>query len=274
MLPEPAADTLQPVPALTVLLAAYDRLPMLREAIASALAQDHPDFEVLIVDDGSGTETRDYLRQLADSDARVRVVFADQGGVAAARARGVTDARGTSITILDSDDLLEPGALRRLTATLDRDPSASLVYGNIRHLYADGSSRIRRFPRFHDNARMTLATLASPRVPFKHSGMTFRRDRARALGSYDAGLPSKIDIDFVLKFLRAGDRLVLLEGEPVVAFRVHAGSMSRKRRAGIPIWFRLIDRYGPEGRVARTAIKAIRGASELLKEAYVLVRRE
>lgn len=262
------------MPAVTVLLASYDRLPLLREAVASALQQEHPDFEVLVIDDGSGEETRRWLETRQDHDPRLRVVFAPHAGVAAARARGVELARSPLITILDSDDLLEAAALGRLVAPFADAPDLSLVYGNIRHLYKNGRSRVRRYPHFPTNTIMTLATLASPRVPFKHSGMTFRRERALAIGSYDTRLPSKIDIDLMLRFLRAGERVKLLDGDPVVAFRVHAGSMSRRRRAGIPVWFQLVDTYGPSSRVVRAAIKALRGTSELLKEAYVAIKRE
>ncbi|HUS66340.1 MAG TPA: glycosyltransferase [Kofleriaceae bacterium] len=261
-------------PQVTVSIAARDRLPMLREAVASALAQDHDAFEVLVVDDGSGDETRDWLRALEASEPRARVVFAAHGGVAAARARGVAEARGEFVCILDSDDLLEPAALRRTTDVLASRADVALVYGNIRHLYADGTSRVRRYPRFTSNRLMSLATMVSPRVPFKHSGMTFRREVARSLGSYDPKLPSKIDIDLVLRFLAAGEKLELLDGEPIVAFRVHAGSMSRRRRAGLPVWFKLIDVYGPRSLALRAGMKAIRGGAEVLKEVYVAVRRE
>jgi len=58
----------------TILLAAHDRLEFLKEAVASALAQRWPEFEVLVVDDGSGPETARWLDEAARADPRLRVV--------------------------------------------------------------------------------------------------------------------------------------------------------------------------------------------------------
>ena len=49
-------------PTLTISIASYNRLPLLKEAVTSALAQTFPSFEVLVVDDGSAEETRIWLQ--------------------------------------------------------------------------------------------------------------------------------------------------------------------------------------------------------------------
>lgn len=254
--------------AATVLIAAYGRLPLLKEAVASAVAQDHPSFEVLVVDDGSDAATRDWLRATESRERQLRVVFQPHQGVAAARANGVREARGELVCILDSDDHLVPQALSRLCAVFAADDGAVLAYTRIRELRPDGAAVVQAYPEFATAQSMLWATLLRPRVPFKHSGTMFRRRTALELGSYDPALPCKVDIDLYLKFLRAGHRPRLV-AEPLVDFRMHKNSVSRNRRLGLRVWFRLIDRYGPRNSGLRLGIKALRGISEMLKSAYI-----
>lgn len=258
--------------AVTVLLASHDRLPLLRESIASALEQSHPDIEVLVVDDGSGAETRRWLAEQQAQHPRLRVVCQDRAGVGAARARGVREASRELVTILDSDDRLTPDAVARLTAEFERDPETDLVYTNHYHVLPEGRTERTDYPPYPDNGRMLRAILLRPRVPFKHSGTTFRRQKALELGNYDAELGIKIDIDFVLRFVTADCRLRILPGDPVVYFHTHGQSMSRKRLRGIRAWWTIIDRYSADGIVRRTSQKALRAAWELAKWGYAGVR--
>jgi len=255
----------------TILLASRDRLPLLVQSVSSALEQTHADLEVLVVDDGSGAETRRWLERRALESGRLRVVHQDAAGVGAARARGVREASRELVTILDSDDRLAPDAVSRIAAEFERDPELDLVYTNHYHLLPDGSVRATRYPAYLDNGRMIRGVLLRPRVPFKHSGTTFRRDVAIALGNYDAELGIKIDIEFLLRFLRAGRRQLLLPGDPAVFFRSHSESLSRQRLRGIRAWCRIIDRHGPPGRTARTFAKAVRAGWELAKWGYASV---
>jgi GT2 family glycosyltransferase len=266
----PVARPREGVSAVTVLMAAYGRLPLLKQSVASALAQDHPDFEVLVVDDGSGEPVRQWLRLAQERHERLRVVFQEHEGVAAARARGVTEARGDLICILDSDDTLVPYALRRLAQTFETDPESTLVYTQIRELRPNGKIAVREYPTFATARGMLWATLLRPRVPFKHSGTMFRRAVAIELGSYDREMPCKVDIELYLRFMRAGHRPRLVK-EPLVDFRMHKDAISRNRWLGLQAWFRLIDRYGPSNPLARLGLKSLRVVSEALKLIYIEV---
>ena len=255
----------------TILLAAHDRLEYLKEAVASALAQTGPRFEVLVVDDGSGPETARWLDEAARADPRRRVVHQENQGVGAARAAGVAAAAHDHVTILDSDDTLLPDALARLAAFLEANPDADLVYCDHDHHLADGKVEVTRYPEFASNAALLRATLLRPRVPFKHSGMTYKKSVALALGSYDTRIGIKVDIDFFLRFVVGGRRVLHLPGGPAVSFRTHNESMSRKRGKGIRAWWTIIDRYGPKNPLARLAFKGVRTTWESLKAVYTVL---
>ena len=267
--PSVAQDTTPPgAPVVSIVMASYRRLPLLKSAVGSALAQDYPSYEVLVVDDGSDDETRAWLRSMQAENSRLRVILQEHLGVAEARARGVAEARGRLVCILDSDDKLVPHALKRLTGEFSAYPEAVLVHTGIAEHRPNGQVKVQRYQAFPAARRMLRAILVSPRVPFKHSGTMFQRRVALELGSYDRSLPCKVDIDFYLRFLHAG-HLPRLVPEPLVDFRMHTDSVSRNRLLGLRAWFRLIDRYGPSNRVWRLGLKALRVVSEGSKWLYV-----
>ncbi len=253
-------------PFVTILMASYGRLPLLKESVASAQQQNYENYEILIVDDGSDEKTKEWLRQQEQQNSELRVIFQQHKGVAVARNSGVLEAKGDLICILDSDDTLVTDALTVLVSTQERY-SAALVYSYIRERRTH-SDVIVSYPVFQSAPQMLYATLLKPRVPFKHSGTMFTRDRAIELGSYDTSLPCKIDIDFYLKFLKAG-HLPRLVRQPLVDFKMHKDSISRNRKQGLEVWYKLIDKYGPANPVKRLFLKAMRTLSENLKRAYI-----
>ena len=78
----------------TILLAAHNRLELLKQAVASAVAEASDQDEVLVIDDGSDEETQAWLDQAAADEAKLRVIHQENQGVAAARANGVEAAEG------------------------------------------------------------------------------------------------------------------------------------------------------------------------------------
>lgn len=106
-------------PRVSVVLPTHNRPKLLAEALASIEAQTYPDWEVIVVDDGS--EPPAEISAATQRPERVRVLrhSTAQGG-AAAKTAGMALARGDIITFLDDDDLYAPEFLARTVATLDR----------------------------------------------------------------------------------------------------------------------------------------------------------
>jgi glycosyltransferase involved in cell wall biosynthesis len=259
--------------AITVVLASHNRLAFLQSALESVWAQDYPRMEVLVVDDGSEEETRAWLASEEKQQARLQVHFQQQSGVGKARRMGVTLARTPLMTILDSDDLLACGALTRIGEFMEQNPEVDLLYGDIETYRSDGHRSRRKYRQWGSNQSMQWATLLLPKLPFKHSGTSFRREIALEVGNYDGSLGRKIDIDFFLKFLTQGKKLAYLGGKPLVIFHMHGESISRNRVAGLNEWRVIMDRYAPGGPLG-WSFRVIRTMSELLKSVYekVLVR--
>ena len=92
----------------STIIAVHNRPLLLREAVASVLAQTYRPIEIIIVDDGSTDETGREAEALAAKHSEVRTIHRKNGGPGAARETGRLAARGEFIQYLDSDDLLLP----------------------------------------------------------------------------------------------------------------------------------------------------------------------
>jgi glycosyltransferase involved in cell wall biosynthesis len=104
----------------SVVIPTYNRLNALPRAVASVLAQDEPDFELIIVDD-STDGTQEWLATL--TDPRIKIILTERPrGVSAGRKMGLAAARAPIVAFLDSDDTYLPQRLSRALNALDREP--------------------------------------------------------------------------------------------------------------------------------------------------------
>lgn len=101
----------------SVIMPTYNRGGMIGTAIESVLAQTHPSWELLIVDDGSSDNTFDVVGSFA-ADSRIRIFRQHHRGVSAARNTGLANAEGDWIFYLDSDNRWAPDFLRSMVVYL------------------------------------------------------------------------------------------------------------------------------------------------------------
>ena len=105
---------------------------LLRLALASVRQQTLPDYEVLLVDDGSEEAFARVLDGLVEDDPKIRLFHKEAGGVSAARNFALTEVKGKVITFLDADDVLSPVCFEE-ALTLLQDPSVDAVWGGTRY---------------------------------------------------------------------------------------------------------------------------------------------
>lgn len=101
-------------PTVSIIVPVYNAERTIRRCIDSILAQQYTDFELLLVDDGSGDNSGAICDTYAAQDARVRVFHQENAGVSAARNLALDQAQGVYLQFLDSDDWITPDATSSL----------------------------------------------------------------------------------------------------------------------------------------------------------------
>ncbi|HEU5039784.1 MAG TPA: glycosyltransferase [Gemmatimonadales bacterium] len=135
-------------PIVSVVLIFLDGEPFLDEAIRSVRRQTLPQWELLLVDDGSRDGSSETARRhVAEDPARIRYLEHEghaNRGMSASRNLGIVQAAGRYVTFLDADDILTPDALVTLVAQLEREPRAAMAYGPVMYWYSWAGPGARR----------------------------------------------------------------------------------------------------------------------------------
>lgn len=103
---------------ISVVVPVYNAANYLDACLESLCAQDYPDWEAVLVDDGSTDDSPRLCDAWAAKEPRIRVLHRENGGVSAARNAGIAEAKGELLAFLDSDDRVEPGYLSTLFRTM------------------------------------------------------------------------------------------------------------------------------------------------------------
>jgi len=213
------------VPHCSIVIATHQRLPMLRQALGSALAQRGVDVQVIVVENGSTDGTVEYLSGLTDARVRPVISAAPLGGTGARNA-GLAVATGEWIGLLDDDDLWAPDKLR---AQLDELAATgrSWAYTGCVYLDAEGAIVGGRPPLSPEQVMRRLPQRYV--VPGGTSSMLWRSGVLDAGGVLDPQLTYTVDWDLSLRLSRQGPPAAVRR--PLVGYRQHGANMSVRARA-------------------------------------------
>lgn len=207
-------------PAVSVIIPAYNQARYVRKSVQSVLDQTFPDFELVVVDDGSTDETPQVLASIRDP--RLRVVRQENAGLSAARNTGIRESAAPLVTLLDSDDFFLPEKLSILKEYLDTHADIGMVSGGT--LYVDQDDQV------FDRDREPSGNLGLPDLlytnPFKPSAVMVRRVWFDQVGLFDETLRACEDLELWQRMAHAGCRFAWID-QPVVAYRFHRGQMTR-----------------------------------------------
>lgn len=196
-------------PDVTIIIPVYNRVSLIGEALASALAEDS--VEVIVVDDSSTDGTWEVISRLADP--RVRAIRMERNsGQSAARNRGLDAARGHFIKFLDSDDLLVPGHLARELQSIGDADIAVSGWINVDIAGSEVESPAPRLESIVDDV------LAGKGVPT--SAALYRR---REDWRWDPDLRKLDDWDYFAQAALGAKKIVTVEG-PAYRLRDHGGA--------------------------------------------------
>jgi hypothetical protein len=111
-------------PSVSIVIPVFNRADLIVENLDSLIRQTFPEWEALVVDDGSTDATCDVINRLAAADPRIRLIRRDRApkGANTCRNIGLAAARADLVIFLDSDDLLAPGCLQQRTKVMRENP--------------------------------------------------------------------------------------------------------------------------------------------------------
>jgi glycosyltransferase involved in cell wall biosynthesis len=182
------------------------------EAIDSALCQEEPPAELIVVDDGS----TDRGPEIARAVPRVTLIRQERAGPGAARNRGIMAAHHGIIALLDQDDLLRPEALRRHRETLEAAPDA---------LVSVCRQRFSVMPGEPTPAWQRIELIGSEVLSWTPSCVCFRRAAFDHVGHFDESLRATSDFEWFRVFRASGLPYAQID-ETLVDRRIHAGCQS------------------------------------------------
>jgi glycosyltransferase involved in cell wall biosynthesis len=125
-------------PFVSFVIPTFNRAAHVENAIRSALEQTDPDFEVIVVDDGSTDDSASVIERIGDS--RVRYVHKENGERGAARNLGVRHAQGKYVYFLDSDDVVTPNHVAHARGLLEELGHPEVMYSRPRWVDVDGNA--------------------------------------------------------------------------------------------------------------------------------------
>jgi glycosyltransferase involved in cell wall biosynthesis len=189
----------QTAPLVSIILPTYNRAATLDRAIASVLAQSYKNFELLVIDDGSTDATPALVKAMKDD--RIRFLQQDENqGVAAARNRGLSAAKGRLIAFLDSDDAWMPAKLDRQVSLMQSSPErVGLIYTGL-VIRQTGGMIDTWTPTARGNVLVDI--LRRNVVHFGTSSTMIRAEAAEAVGGFDSALPANEDHDYWARIAR------------------------------------------------------------------------
>lgn len=199
-------------PLVSIILCTYNRVHLVKRAIASVLTQSYRNWELIIIDDGSADDTGQVVMPIVKSDPRIIYFYHANQGLARSRNIGITLASGEYATFLDSDDEYRENHLSIRIKAMENKLSPALIYGGIEYVgplekqYAQDAQR--------PGKKIHLSKCYA-------SGTFFARTSAfKALKGF-RNLPFAEDLDFIRRAHQKGLEIAKVK-EPTYRYRVDA----------------------------------------------------
>jgi glycosyltransferase involved in cell wall biosynthesis len=227
-------------PAVSVVIATYNRAKFLPETIESIFRQNFHDYELLVVDDGSTDDTQKTLRPYEN---RLRYLYQENRGPSAARNLGVRYANADWISIQDSDDLCTPNHLQILWDYVKDHPKCGMVFANGDYLGGREHNRETIIPG--DKSRQLAKRGVALSDFFEKSILRLQaalisHKAYDALGGHDESLRICMDLDLGFRLLM--NYPIAYLDDVVFSYRKHEGNTGRNEELRLMENIRVIEK--------------------------------
>jgi glycosyltransferase involved in cell wall biosynthesis len=226
------------IPEISVIIPAYNASRTVGATVDSVLAQTFRDFELIVIDDGSQDDTGDVVS--AREDPRVSLIRIPNGGVAAARNRGLDVATGSYVAFLDADDVWQPAKLQRQYDAMANLSEVGLSFTSIQ-LVDDALQRFGVNPALARSDYAEALLLEGNVVTGGGSSVLARASVVDEAGRFDSDLSQCADWDMWLRLSTITSFLPL--HEELVLYRSVPGTMSSDPRLLERDTFAMLDKF-------------------------------
>lgn len=213
------------MPKVTVIIPSYNCEAYIAETIDSILNQTFRDIELIVVDDGSTDRTQEIVKGYGEP---VRLITQQNARVCAARNRGIREAKGEFICLMDHDDYWFPEKLSRQIEEFERHPEAGAVFSTFIRWYRDKDGNFPA-PESYDRASVTDDTDPEFTGWIYHqflldcwmltSSAMFRKEVFDKCGMFDEALPYSEDWELWIRMSRHYPMVKL--NRPYTLYRQH-----------------------------------------------------
>jgi glycosyltransferase involved in cell wall biosynthesis len=257
-------------PAVSVVIATYNRANYLPETIDSVLGQRFQKFELILVDDGSTDDTR---RILAPYGSRVRYLYQENRGPSAARNLGARNASAGWISIQDSDDLCLPNHLETLYGYADKHPESGMVFANGSYLGGPAHNRETIIPAAKSRRLaaegVRLEDLFDKSIVRLQAALISKRCYDD-VGGHDESLRISMDLDLTFRLIFRYPVAYL--DEVVFSYRRHSGNISGNQELRLLENIRVIEKLVTQNDQAEKLLGKRRVAARLAYRYYRLAK--
>lgn len=187
-------------PFFSIIIPCYNYGHFLERAINSIKYQDFPNWEILIIDDGSTDNSAQVAKRHAAESNNINYQFQSNSGPATARNLGISQCQGKYIIFLDADDTLAPEALTTVNKIFSTNKNIECLIGAHATIHSNGTTKISPAPILPENPEKRLLFYLEKKIGVCNGAMVIARKVFETI-QFPEELRSCEDIPFFAKIL-------------------------------------------------------------------------
>ncbi|WP_167400565.1 glycosyltransferase family 2 protein [Flavobacterium psychrolimnae] len=202
-------------PKVSIIIPCYNIATHIKKCVISLLCQSMPDFELLLIDDGSTDKTLELLNVFEKQDSRIRVFSHTNQGVSATRNRGIVKAQADWLMFIDGDDYVKPDFLEQHLqyAEIGIWPISGMVNvseGGIENKSEDFTKLIEKFPSGILNNENLFEIIVFESISSPCARLYYKDDLIKHNIKFSETLSYQEDLMFNLEYLKYIDQIQIL----------------------------------------------------------------
>lgn len=209
---------------ITIIIPAYNSSQYLNDALESVVNQRLPDYEIIVVDDGSTESENKRLKEILANYDHAKLATKKNGGAASARNFGAKNATGKYLAFLDSDDIWLENKINSQLQILKNDNDVGLVVGNI--VVADDKLKVKykAYKYIPDDGQSAIRDFFQGRIVMNTPTILLRREIFEENGGFPEDLQYREDHYFLMMIAKSSK--IVCDEKCLTVRRERAGSLS------------------------------------------------